>query len=48
MLSHTNPTREPGSGAFPSLARRVNMRQHAELPCRGNTSRGPSLTFGLV
>ena len=25
-----------GAGAFPSLARRVNMQQHAELPCRGN------------
>ena len=33
------PTRSAseGSGAFPSLARRVNMQQHAELPCRGNT-----------
>ncbi len=33
------PTRRAseGSGAFPSLARRVNMQQHAELPCRGNT-----------
>jgi hypothetical protein len=32
------PTRSAseGSGAFPSLARRVNMQQHAELPCRGN------------
>ena len=28
-----------GSGAFPSLARRVNMQQHAELPCRGNMKR---------
>ena len=26
-----------GSGGFSSLARRVAMRQHAELPCRGNT-----------
>ena len=25
-----------GSGGFSSLARRVAMRQHAELPCRGN------------
>ena len=34
------PTRSAseGSGAFPSLARRVNMQQHAELPCRGNTN----------
>ena len=34
------PTRSAseGSGAFPSLARRVNMQQHAELPCRGNTT----------
>ena len=34
------PTRRAseGSGAFPSLARRVNMQQHAELPCRGNSS----------
>ncbi|MGZ3488985.1 MAG: hypothetical protein ACXVBY_19225, partial [Isosphaeraceae bacterium] len=34
------PTRSAseGSGAFPSLARRVNMQQHAELPCRGNRS----------
>ena len=33
------PTRSAseGSGAFPSLARRVNMQQHAELPCRGNS-----------
>src|SRR5271157_4552772 len=32
------PTRRAseGSGAFPSLARRVNMQQHAELSCRGN------------
>ena len=30
-----------GSGAFPSLARRVNMQQHAELPCRGNSFRPP-------
>jgi hypothetical protein len=32
------PTRSAseGSGAFPSLARRVNMQQHAEPPCRGN------------
>ncbi len=32
------PTRSAseGSGAFPSLALRVNMQQHAELPCRGN------------
>jgi hypothetical protein len=37
------PTRSAseGSGAFPSLARRVNMQQHAELPCRGNTSGAP-------
>jgi hypothetical protein len=27
-----------GSGAFPSLAPRVNMQQHAELPCRGNSA----------
>ena len=35
------PTRSAseGSGAFPSLARRVNMQQHAELPCRGNMLR---------
>ena len=35
------PTRSAseGSGAFPSLARRVNMQQHAELPCRGNNDR---------
>src|SRR5208283_1068049 len=25
-----------GSEALPSLARRVSMQQHAELPCRGN------------
>src|SRR5262249_40580124 len=25
-----------GSRAFPSLARRVRMQKHAELPCRGN------------
>ena len=33
------PTRSASerSGAFPWLARRVNMQQHAELPCRGNT-----------
>ena len=32
------PTRRAGeeSGAFPSLAHRVNMQQHAELSCRGN------------
>src|SRR5208337_3276424 len=38
------PTRSAseGSGAFPSLARRVNMQQHAELPCRGNMSRDRS------
>ena len=32
------PTRRAseGCGAFPSLAHRVNMQQHAELPCRGN------------
>ena len=30
-----------GSDAFPSLARRVNMQQHAELPCRGNKRRSP-------
>ena len=37
------PTRSAseGSGAFPSLARRVNMQQHAELPCRGNTPSSP-------
>src|SRR5262249_54080549 len=29
-----------GSRAFPSLARRVSMQKHAELPCRGNISRG--------
>ena len=36
------PTRSAseGSGAFPLLARRVNMQQHAELPCRGNTLPG--------
>ena len=38
--SYTNPKRaSEGSGAFPSLARRVNVQQHAELPCRGNTPR---------
>ena len=31
------PTRKRGSEALPSLARRVSMQQHAELPCRGNT-----------
>ena len=40
------PTRSAseGSGAFPSLARRVNMQQHAELPCRGNTKKNNDLT----
>ena len=33
------PTRQQGSEALPSLARRVSMRQHAKLPCRGNTAR---------
>jgi hypothetical protein len=39
------PTRSAseGSGAFPSLARRVNMQQHAELPCRGNRIAKPVL-----
>ena len=38
------PTRSAseGSGVFPSLARRVNMQQHAELPCRGNIQQGSS------
>ncbi len=39
------PTRRAseGSGAFPTLARRVNMQQHAELSCRGNTRRRGSI-----
>ena len=44
------PTRSAseGSGAFPSLAHRVNMQQHAELPCRGNTAASPSRRESLV
>src|SRR5208337_5658413 len=49
------PTRSAseGSGAFPSLARRVNMQQHAELPCRGNSRPSdfqvlPSMSRGVV
>ena len=33
-----------GSGGFSSLARRVAMRQHAELPCRGNMTRPANWT----
>ena len=36
--SATSKSASEGSGAFPSLARRVNMQQHAELPCRGNNA----------
>ena len=41
------PTRSAseGSDAFPSLARRVSMQQHAKLPCRGNIRVRPCPRF---
>ena len=38
QISHIFQRASAGSEALPSLARRVSMQQHAELPCRGNTS----------
>ena len=38
QISHIFRRASAGSEALPSLARRVSMQQHAELPCRGNIS----------
>ena len=38
QISHIFRRASAGSEALPSLARRVSMQQHAELPCRGNKS----------
>ena len=37
QISHIFRRVSAGSEVLPSLARRVSMQQHAELPCRGNT-----------
>ena len=39
QISHIFRRASAGSEALPSLARRVSMQQHAELPCRGNITR---------
>src|SRR5271166_3103849 len=46
QISHVFRRARAGSEALPSLARRVSMQQHAELPCRGDTRCGQaSLTY---
>ena len=42
------PTASAGSEALPSLARRVSMQQHAELPCRDNSAGVENGTGGRV
>ena len=49
QISHIFRRASAGSEALPSLARRVSMQQHAELNCRGNTSRSfPPLPAHVV
>ena len=45
QISHIFRRASAGSEALPSLARRVSMQQHAELPCRGNKAPVPPPTL---
>ena len=48
QISHIFRRASAGSEALPSLARRVSMQQHAELPCRGNNDSRHRFRFDHV
>ena len=47
QISHIFRRAGAGSEVLPSLARRVSMQQHAELPCRGNSLRKTAINDAI-